>query len=213
MSVAPDHDGFGPYTAEDLHAREDEGRGLELEDGWLIELSPSTVHNIIYRKIHEAIETAIEKAGASAYADRGGDWEITTPSGIRKPDVFVAPGELVEDAFLEGSVELPGEELLLVVEVVSPGSGSERTDQVRKVKEYAALGIPQYWIAKFSPHPQVQVFILDAETGAYHLTQTAIAGQSLKTEIQADVPVSVSFDPEIFMEFRGRRRGAGRTRH
>ncbi|MFI0349295.1 hypothetical protein [Actinomadura sp. 9N407] len=43
MSIASTHDhgGFGPYTIEDLHAREDDGKGLELEDGWLIELSPS----------------------------------------------------------------------------------------------------------------------------------------------------------------------------
>lgn len=213
MAIAHHHDRFGPYTAEDLHAREDEGRGLELEDGWLVELSPSTVHNIVYRKIHEIIETAIEKAGSSAYSDRGGDWEIKTPAGIRKPDVFVAPGELVEDAFVEGTYQLPGEELLLVVEVVSPGSGSERTDQVRKIEDYSSLGIPQYWIAKFSPDPQVQVFVLDDETGAYHLTQTVVAGQKLTVEVEADTPFTVSFDPEIFMEFRGRRRGAGRTQH
>lgn len=43
---------------------------------------------------------------------------------------------------------IPGTELYLVAEVISPGSGSERTDRLRKVSEYARLGIPQYWIVE-----------------------------------------------------------------
>jgi Putative restriction endonuclease len=38
-----------------------------------------------------------------------------------------------------------------VAEVISPGSGSERTDRLRKVGEYARLGIPQYWIVEHPP--------------------------------------------------------------
>jgi Putative restriction endonuclease len=40
-----------------------------------------------------------------------------------------------------------------VAEVISPGSGSERTDRLRKVGEYARLGIPQYWIVEHTPLP------------------------------------------------------------
>jgi Uma2 family endonuclease len=42
------------------------------------------------------------------------------------------------------AVWLPVTDLLLVVEIVSPGL--EGTDQVTKVAEYAAAGIPQYWM-------------------------------------------------------------------
>jgi Uma2 family endonuclease len=45
--------------------------------------------------------------------------------------------------------------LYLVAEVISPGSGSERTDRLRKVSEYARLGIPQYWIIEHTPRPTV----------------------------------------------------------
>jgi hypothetical protein len=38
-----------------------------------------------------------------------------------------------------------------VAEVISPGSGSERTDRLRKVGEYVRLGIPQYWIVEHTP--------------------------------------------------------------
>ncbi|MEV4639147.1 Uma2 family endonuclease [Actinoplanes sp. NPDC049548] len=43
----------------------------------------------------------------------------------------------------EGAVWLPVADLLLVIEIVS--RGSEEIDQVAKVAEYAAAGIPQYW--------------------------------------------------------------------
>jgi Uma2 family endonuclease len=35
-------------------------------------------------------------------------------------------------------------DLLLVVEIVSPGS--EALDEVTKLREYASAGIPQYWV-------------------------------------------------------------------
>jgi Uma2 family endonuclease len=41
------------------------------------------------------------------------------------------------------SVWLPTTDLLLAVEIVSPGS--EAIDQFVKVAEYAAAGIPRYW--------------------------------------------------------------------
>ena len=202
MSVAHDHDGFGPYTAEDLHAREDEGRGLELEDGWLIELSPSAPHNFAYRRIHEIVEAAVAEAGASVYADRGGDWEISTPAGIRKPDVFAAPTEVVRALILEQTkAPLPGHEVLLAVEVVSPGSGSERTDRVRKIKEYAAVGIAQYWITDLLPRPRVQVLVLDDDSRTYRLDQVAEAGETLEVKVDADRPFTVRFDPRVLVEF------------
>ncbi|GAA4096440.1 hypothetical protein GCM10022214_70060 [Actinomadura miaoliensis] len=143
------------------------------------------------------MEAAIQEAGASVYADRGGDWEIKTPAGIRKPDVFAAPADVVDACEDKDEYALPGEELLLVAEVISPGSGSERTDRVRKLKEYASVGIPQYWIAEYSPTPMVQVFVLDEETGAYRLDRTAKAGETLEVVVEADKPFTVRFDPSI----------------
>jgi Uma2 family endonuclease len=195
---------------EDLHAREDEGRGLELEDGWLVRLSPSPLHNFAYRRLHEFIEAAARLAGASVYVDRGGDWEIRTPAGIRKPDVFAVPSSVAEAWFVEGGpTTISGHELLLIAEVVSPGSGSETTDRVRKLKEYAALNVPQYWIVDYTPKPVVQVFVLDEEktdplggtVGVYRLEQTAKAGEMLEVEVEADKPFTVRFDPGALTEF------------
>lgn len=209
MGIAHDHGGLGPYTVEDLHAREDEGRGLELEDGWLVQLSPNPLHNIAYRRLHELIEAAAAQAGAHVYVDRGGDWEISTTAGIRKPDVIVVPGDVAESWF-EGDcpAAIPGQDLLLVVEVVSPRSGSEGRDRFRKPQEYAAMGIPQYWLVDYTPEPVIQVFVLDDnETGptgkkvsAYRLDQAAKAGDTLEVEIGADKPFTVRLDPKILKE-------------
>ncbi|MEU9868881.1 MULTISPECIES: Uma2 family endonuclease [Actinomadura] len=202
MSVAHDHGGFGPYTAEDLHAREDEGRGLELEDGWLIELSPSAPHNWAARQMQDALQEAAADAKASVFIAGGGDWEISTPAGIRKPDVFVVPKSVARASIVDRNpIVIPGIEVLLAVEVVSPGSGSERTDRVRKLKEYAALGIPQYWLAEFVPSPSVQIFALDAAAATYRRVQTVSAGNVVEAKVEADTTITVRFDPQVLTEF------------
>ncbi|MFA1545539.1 Uma2 family endonuclease [Actinomadura chokoriensis] len=206
MSIAHDHGGLGPYTVEDLHAREDEGRGLELEDGWLVELSPNPLHNMAYERLRQIIRTAAADADASLLVTSGSDWEIETPVGIRKPDVVVIPGDIAA-SWYDGvcPATIPGQDLLLVVEVVSPRSGSEGRDRFRKPQEYAAMGIPQYWLVDYTPEPIVQVFVLDdhevGPTGnrvsAYRLDQTAKSGDVLEVEVSADKPFTVRFDPQV----------------
>lgn len=203
MSVAHDHGGFGPYTMDDLHAREDEGRGLELEDGWLIELSPSATHNWAAMRLQDIVTTAAAEAKADVFvAGGGGEWEISTPAGIRKPDLFLVPKSVARASIVDRDpVVIPGREVLLVIEVVSPGSASERTDRVRKLKEYAMLGIPQYWLAEFSPVRKVQVFALEDGAAAYRRVQTVAAGNVLEVEVEADTSFTVRFDPSVLTEF------------
>ncbi|XRQ13542.1 Uma2 family endonuclease [Actinomadura welshii] len=206
MSIAHDHGGHGPYTVEDLHAREDEGRGLELEDGWLIELSPTMRHNATYERLRDIIRAAAREAGASVYTGCGSDWEIETTAGIRKPDVLVVPQDLA-DSWFDGDcpATIAGQDLLLVVEVVSPRSGSEGRDRFRKPQEYAAMGIPQFWLVDYKPEPVIQVFVLDEHAagptgrrvGTYRLDQSAKAGDMLEVDVSADKPFTVRFDPEI----------------
>ncbi|WP_254716425.1 Uma2 family endonuclease [Actinomadura sp. WMMB 499] len=86
------------------------------------------------------------------------------------------------------------------MEVVSPASRSERTDRVRKVKEYAAIGIPQYWLVDVMPEPKVQVFALDEAARTYRLARTGTSGGMLDLEIEADQTISVSFDPKMLAE-------------
>ena len=71
---------------------------------------------------------------------------MSTPAGIRKPDVFMVPKDVARGAIGRRVRTYYASDLLLVAEVVSSRSGSERTDRVQKVGEYAKAGIPLYWI-------------------------------------------------------------------
>jgi Uma2 family endonuclease len=191
---------FGPYTVLDLHELPEDGKGFELEDGWLIEVAASSRHNWVLRTLARIIERAAADAESQAIVCDGGEWEISTPAGVRKPDVFVVPREVARAAIIEESPRLiPGTELYLVAEVISPGSGSERTDRLRKVGEYARLGIPQYWIIEHTPRPAVQVLTLDGAT--YTAASAVTEGTLLEAVIDADKPFTVTFDPADLLDF------------
>lgn len=198
--TSPDGTQFGPYTVLDLHDLPEDGKGFELEDGWLIEVAASSRHNWVLRTLARIIERAAAGAESQAIVCDGGEWEISTPAGVRKPDVFVVPREIARAAVIDESPRLiPGTELYLVAEVISPGSGSERTDRLRKVGEYARLGIPQYWIIEHTPRPTVQILTLDGAT--YTAAPAATEGTLLEAVIDADKPFTVAFDPADLLDF------------
>jgi len=62
------------------------------------------------------------------------------PATVRVPDLIVVPRTIVA----ANPARCPAEDVLLAVEVVSPGS--RETDQLNKPFEYGRAGIPNYWI-------------------------------------------------------------------
>lgn len=56
---------------------------------------------------------------------------------------------------------LPVADVLLMIEIISPGS--EATDTVAKRIEYAGAGIPQYWTVDQDPAQTVTMYQLDVE--------------------------------------------------
>ncbi|WP_280360674.1 Uma2 family endonuclease [Nocardia wallacei] len=187
--------GFGPYTVLDLHDLPEDGKGFELEDGWLIEVAAGYRHNWIARRLARVLEAA---GNGAIVALDGGEWEVSTQSGVRKPDVVVVDTDLAHALLAEEMPKLiPGAELLLVVEVVSPGSASERTDRVRKVHEYAALRIPQYWLIEQRPDVRVHKFVLDG--AEYRCEPVVRSGSKFTAEITADDTFSVAFDPATLL--------------
>jgi Uma2 family endonuclease len=62
------------------------------------------------------------------------------------------------------AVWLAATDLLLVIEIIS--RGSEATDRVVKVDEYAAAGIPRYWTVARDSAQTVTLYVLGS-TGAY----------------------------------------------
>ncbi|MBF6132868.1 Uma2 family endonuclease [Nocardia otitidiscaviarum] len=193
-----DEIGFGPYTVLDLHELPEDGKGFELEDGWLIEVAAGARHNWIARRLSRIIEAAAEDA--SVIVLDGGEWEISTPSGVRKPDVLVLPKDVGRAAIVDEAPKIiPGTDVLLVVEVISPGSSSERTDRVRKVREYAALGIPEYWIVEHRPSLRVRRSCL--VDGEYRWEPVVAAGAIFTGAIEADQMIRVSFDPATLIDY------------
>ncbi|SCF29277.1 Uma2 family endonuclease [Micromonospora mirobrigensis] len=58
-------------------------------------------------------------------------------------------------------VWLPTDDVLLVIEIISPGS--EGIDTVTKRSEYAASGIPQYWVVEQDAAQTVTMHSLDGD--------------------------------------------------
>lgn len=192
MSIPAVHE-YGPYTLYDLDALPDDGKCYELADGWLTELSPSPWHDHAADRLKEILRNSARRAGADVYV-AGGPNDVSTPAGIRKPDVFVVPKDVARAAITRKTRTYYGSDLLLIVEVVSPRSGSERTDRVQKVAEYARAGIPLYWIVELEPDSKITVLAL--RDGEYVPEAEVRAGHKLTVS----QPFPVSLDPAALTE-------------
>ncbi len=192
LSAAVIHE-YGPYTLYDLDALPEEGKQYELADGWLTELSPSPWHDHASDRLKDIFRSAARQAGADVYV-AGGPSDVSTPVGIRKPDVFIVSRDIACAAITRKARTSYASDLLLAVEVISPRSASEQVDRVRKMREYAQAGIPAYWIVDLEPEPKVAVFHL--HDGSYALGAEVRAGQ----RVDVAQPFAVSFDPGSLTE-------------
>ncbi|MEU4235755.1 Uma2 family endonuclease [Actinoplanes sp. NPDC026619] len=97
--------------------------------------------------------------------------QVLQVAGIRVPGSR-RDGGRIPDVSVWGKapprgVWLPVAELLLVIEIVSPGS--EAMDEVTKRREYASAGIPQYWVVDRDDAQTVTLYQLSgADTYAEH---------------------------------------------
>src|SRR5262249_52851032 len=92
-------------------------------------------------------------------------WEVPTAT-IRRPALALhhrAPA---------GSRPLPSAYGRVIIEVVSPGS--DKADRVEKMGEYAAAGIPFYWLVWITENrvASIDVYVLDHAIEAYRLFRT-----------------------------------------
>jgi Uma2 family endonuclease len=140
----------------------------ELVDGVLVEMGAESDLNVT---ISGFLFAVFLQLGIPHYCLRRGT-EIATPKGSatsRYPDVMVLT-EAGRAALIGQKQSIVREHMpppALVVEVVSPGPvGSEnyKRDYQEKPIEYAARGIPEYWI--IDPERQI-VLVLSLVEGAY----------------------------------------------
>ncbi len=139
---------------------EEQCAGIEIVDGMvLVSPSASKRHNRLARLLANALDTA---SGAEWNADTDFDVRLQdVPLNNRRPDVTVYRADTIDV-----SPTRP-EHVLLVVEVVSPGS--ETTDRIVKADQYAKAGIQFYWRVEQAATgaPLVYTYVLDPASGRY----------------------------------------------
>lgn len=125
---------------------EDEHRRWELMEGNLVmSPNPSPDHNRAVLRMAMRLEEQLPEIW-EVIPDIDVDLQLVPhehPGFARRPDVVVALRTARQRVHTEGGL-IRASEVLLVIEVVSPGS--RRTDNVVKRAEYADAGIPHYWI-------------------------------------------------------------------
>lgn len=114
----------------------------EFENGELLEMPPATgKHEAIITFLVINFYLEIQRLGLPLQVRPSGT-EVQTPGQGRRPDVSVITNEQAES--IQNTTAILQTPPLLVVEVVSPESIDR--DYNRKTSEYAATGIPEYWI-------------------------------------------------------------------
>ncbi len=108
------------------------------------------------------------------------------PGSVRRPDLIVTTRQALRRVEDEGGV-IRASEVLLVVEILSPGS--VRTDQIVKRGEYADAGIPNYWIVNISDPVSLLACHLAGEFG--YADGGSVTGHYTATE---PVPVELDLD-------------------
>lgn len=136
------------------------------------EISPEGVLSVMpppgYAHAIIATRLMVWLAAAGVPADR-----IAQAVGLRIPGRDGGVGGRIPDLIVwsrtqADGVWLPVTDVLLVVEIVSPGS--EGTDTVTKRSEYALAGIPQYWVINQDAAQTVAMHRLDGDQYTVHAT-------------------------------------------
>jgi Uma2 family endonuclease len=146
----------------------------ELEDGLLIQINPPKIeHFLIAKFLEQTLDSKIQRSSLS--------WLTFRESGVRTgfsksrlTDLCVVTKEQTQELLGQSAVFQTSP--LLVVEVVSPKSILRNYRFKRS--EYAAIGVPEYWIVD----PLEAVALLHWEEGWYEETvlmgNQAIASQT-----------------------------------
>lgn len=131
---------FGPYTWKDfIELDEDDPR--ELLDGWLVEIEvPTWRHERIVAIVIAILGSWAWERKAGSVLGSGYKIQIDNRRGAMPDIQFYRCGNLA--AGQEAGLEHGHPDL--AIEVTLPSSRSK--DSVRKLYDYASIGIPEYWL-------------------------------------------------------------------
>ncbi|MBX7435246.1 Uma2 family endonuclease [Mycobacterium sp. Y57] len=137
----------------------DPTRRWELSEGTLtMSPRPQLWHQRVSRRLTRLLEDHLPD-GLEALPEIEVITKASFPPSVRDPDIVVVADRVFESR----PARVPASDVVLVVEIVSPGSRG--TDHVMKLHEYANAGIEHYWIV--DPDAQADdrflVFRLDGD--------------------------------------------------
>lgn len=181
----PDH----LLTLEDwVRLPEDSSRHYELAEG-VLQVAPRAIPR--HQRAAWRLAAQLERQLA---AEWGTVTEVEvileplSPPTVRVPDVLVAPSHAIDD----GRPRFVADDVLVAVEIVSPGSG--RVDRVTRFAEYADAGIEYYWIVDIDAPVDLVAYRLVG--GSYE----QVAGGSGVVTVES--PGRISLDLESLLATR-----------
>ncbi len=138
-----------PLTVDEFVAQYGDDKRYELIDGEVFDLEPTGLHEEVAGFITQKVCFQIELAHLH--------WTVLQRPLFRpphidmtafRPDVAVIDRDALvhEPIWPEQSILTRGSSIKFVAEVVS---SNWQNDYSRKIEDYAALGIPEYWIADY----------------------------------------------------------------
>jgi Uma2 family endonuclease len=148
----------GGWTTDDLDTLPGDQNRRELIDGVLIATpSPGHTHQTMASMFLSAL---MESCPADFYATQAVDVRVNSRRSL-VPDVLV----VTADAAARMSSKFPPTEVILAVEIVSPGSVT--LDRFAKPALYAEAGIPFYWRIETFNGVEVHTHRLNPINGTY----------------------------------------------
>jgi Uma2 family endonuclease len=182
-----------PITVEVWRELPDEFcRLVEVVNGEAVRCeSPSRAHQKAITRLVTMLESAAREymsEDPSVCLDVNHDfdvvlWEVPRAT-IRRPDVAL------HECVPPGVRPLPAHHVKIAVEVISPGN--VKTDRLEKMGEYAAAGIPWYWLVSLSDTDvtSIEAYGLDHSVGHYRLARLLKPG----TGAAFDLPIRIHLD-------------------
>ncbi|GAA4514856.1 Uma2 family endonuclease [Actinoallomurus oryzae] len=181
-----------PWTIDDvLAAPPKNGMRYELIEGRLVVSPvPPPPHQAAGKRLIRILDSA-----APRELEASPETNLRVGADMFIPDVMVAKSEAL---FASGSMYVAPEDVLMVVEIISPGNST--FERAWKPQQYAKGGIPFYMEIELPAGPRV--LASELRDGKYERVAEARAGETLKLA----EPFPVSFDPGDLV---GPRRSAG----
>jgi Uma2 family endonuclease len=175
----------GPWNVEDLDGLVDDGRRYEIVDGsLLVTPAPSLRHQGVAQRLTAHLDACCP-TGWEAVQAPGLQLRREPTTRLLIPDIAVVRSDVLWSA----ATTLSPDDVLLVVEVVSPSS--ESTDRVTKPALYAEAGIAAYWRVELDDRAGITVAQHRLSRATYIEERPVHAGQS----VSIDWPLHCTLDP------------------